>query len=432
MPLPEATTRLAISSPEGPARLRRSGLACALMLPGPNISSAYRKTHTFWQHPAALTGGVTYSEPARTAARRTRATEFGRRRRRVLLGTGLALAATAFVAAGHPPNQDRSYGSAVRWPQQGQGAIALGNDRPEASPHEQPVPIASLAKVMTAYLTLEHYPLSGAQGGFTITVTGAQAQAEAPDATQDQSVVAVRAGEQLTERQLLEALLIPSGNNIAQMLAVQVAGSQTGFLAEMNAEARALGMVHTTYTDPSGFDPSTVSTAADQLRIFQQAMRHPAFRQIVSMPDVTLPVAGTLTNYNPLIAAGYAGKSGSDSAAGGCLAFSTSVTVGGHRQTAVGVVLGQGQGNDTSALLAAAGAAAEQLVAPATRGPTMAASHGSATDQRNATPGEVGRRRGPGRPGSGPARQPWRRDHRPGRPSRRPRARAVRAPAADP
>jgi D-alanyl-D-alanine carboxypeptidase (penicillin-binding protein 5/6) len=250
--------------------------------------------------------------------------------------------------------------------------LVLGNGRPAASPHEQPAPIASLAKVMTAYLTLKHYPLSGAQDGFTITVTEDQAQAEA----QGQSVVAVRAGEQLTERQLLEALLIPSGNNIARMLATGVAGSEARFVAEMNAEARALGMDHTIYTDPSGFDPSTVSTAAEQLRVFQQAMRFPVFRQIVSMASVTLPVAGTLTNYNPLIAEGYAGKTGSDSAAGGCLAFFTHVTIGGHGLTAVGVVMGQGQGSDTSAILAAAGEAATQLVesvAPAIRVRTIAA-----------------------------------------------------------
>jgi D-alanyl-D-alanine carboxypeptidase (penicillin-binding protein 5/6) len=86
------------------------------------------------------------------------------------------------------------------------------------------------------------------------------------------------------------------------------------------------------------------------------------FRQIVSMASVTLPVAGTLTNFNPLIAEGYAGKTGSDSAAGGCLAFFTHVTVGGHGLTAAGVVMGQGQGSDTSALLTAAGEAATQLV----------------------------------------------------------------------
>jgi serine-type D-Ala-D-Ala carboxypeptidase (penicillin-binding protein 5/6) len=295
----------------------------------------------------------------------------------VLLGAVLTLllAATAFAAVGqlfrdtpsmlNQPsmlNVDRTHLSSVRWPQQGQAALVLGNARPAASPHEQPAPIASVAKVMTAYLILDRYPLSGARDGFTITVTAAQAQSEAQDAAQDQSVVAVRAGEQLTERQLLEALLIPSGNNIAPMLAAQVAGSETRFVAEMNAEARALGMDHTTYTDPSGFDPRTVSTAADQLRVFERAMRFPAFRQIVSMPSVTLPVAGAVTNYDPLIAEGYAGKTGSDSPAGGCLAFFTHVTVGGRRLTAVGVVLGQGQGSDTSEVLAAAGQAAEQLV----------------------------------------------------------------------
>jgi D-alanyl-D-alanine carboxypeptidase (penicillin-binding protein 5/6) len=282
-----------------------------------------------------------------------------------MLGAVLALllAATAFAAARHRPNDKGSISvSGVGWPPHGQAAIVLDDGRPGASPHEQPVPIASLAKVMTAYLTLERYPLSGAQDGFTITVSPDQAQGVAEEASQGQSVVAVRAGEQLTERQLLEALLIPSGNNIAQMLAARMAGSETRFIAEMNAEARAHGMDRTIYTDPSGFDPSTVSTAADQLRVFQEAMRFPVFRQIVSMANVTLPVAGTLTNYNPLITEGYAGKTGSDSAAGGCLAFFTSMTVSGHRQSAVGVVLGQGEGSDTSELLAAAGEAVVQLV----------------------------------------------------------------------
>jgi D-alanyl-D-alanine carboxypeptidase (penicillin-binding protein 5/6) len=297
----------------------------------------------------------------------------------VLVGAVLALFLihTAFAGAGRPlnpkahplNNRGRTYVSPVRWPQQGQAALVLGNARPAASPHEQPAPIASLAKAMAAYLTLERYPLSGAQDGFTIAVSAAEAQAMVQDARQGQSVVAVQAGEQLTERQLLEALLIPSGNNIAEILATRVAGSETRFIAEMNADARALGMEHTIYTDPSGFDPSTVSTAADQLRVFHEAMRLPVFREIVSMPSVTLPVAGTLTNFNPLIAEGYGGKTGSDSAAGGCLVFFTHVTVGGRRVTAVGVVMGQGQGSDTSAILAAAGDAAKQLVDSVLTGP---------------------------------------------------------------
>jgi serine-type D-Ala-D-Ala carboxypeptidase (penicillin-binding protein 5/6) len=300
---------------------------------------------------------------------------YSARRCRVLLGavvvlTVLLLAHAPFTRTADSPNVERGMLSAkglahqilISWPQRGQAAFALGGGRLASSPHEQPAPIASLAKVMTAYLTLERYPLSGEQPGFTITVTAEQAQAEAEDAAREQSVVAVRAGEQLTERQLLEALLIPSGNNIAPLLASQVAGDETRFLADMNAEAQALGMDDTIYTDPSGFDPSTISTAADQLRVFQQAMRFAVFRQIVSMATVTLPVAGMVTNFNPLLAAGYAGKTGSDSAAGGCLAFFTHVTLGARRLTAAGVVMGQGEGSDTSAILAAAGEAAEQLV----------------------------------------------------------------------
>ena len=156
---------------------------------------------------------------------------YGRRRRGALLGVVLAvlLVHAVLPAAGHLLSDTAgAFGQAHptlvspgMWPRRGQAALVLGNDRPAASPHQHPVPIASLAKVMTAYLILRRYPLSSAQDGFTITVTAAQALAVAQAAAERQSVVAVRAGELLTERQLLEALLIPSGNNIAWMLAAR-------------------------------------------------------------------------------------------------------------------------------------------------------------------------------------------------------------------
>lgn len=63
--------------------------------------------------------------------------------------------------------------------------------------------------------------------------------------------------------------------------------------------------------------------SADQLRVRQRAMRFKAFREIVSMSTVTLPVAGSCRNFNPPVSAGFAGKTGSDSAAGGYLALFT-------------------------------------------------------------------------------------------------------------
>jgi serine-type D-Ala-D-Ala carboxypeptidase (penicillin-binding protein 5/6) len=313
-------------------------------------------------------------------ANRGLARERTSRPRSTALGAILALilVAVPFVAGhllgasgandGHPGGGRHMYFSPAAWPERGQAAIVVGDGEPAASPDQRPAPIASLAKVMTAYLTLRRYPLSGARDGFTINITADEAAGVAEEADQGQSVVAVEAGEALTERQLLEALLVPSGNDIARILATRLAGNEARFVAEMNAAARALGMDRTTYTDPSGFDPGTVSTAADQLRVFRRAMRSPAFRQIVSTGSVILPVVGTVTNFNPLLAAGYAGKTGSDSAAGGCLAFFTQVTTGGRRRTAVGVVMGQGEGSETAALLGAAGEAAERLVGSATGG----------------------------------------------------------------
>ena len=133
----------------------------------------------------------------------------------------------------------------------------------------------------------------------------------------------MRVGEQLSERQALQALLLPSANNIAALLARYDAGGIAPFVARMNATARTLGMASSTYTDPSGFNDETVSTAADQLKLARAAMRIPAFAEIVDEPSVVLPVVGRVANYNGLVGEdGYVGiKTGSDRAAGGCLVF---------------------------------------------------------------------------------------------------------------
>ncbi len=195
----------------------------------------------------------------------------------------------------------------------------------------QPVPIASLAKIMTAYVVLHDHPLPPTGSGPTITVTAADAATYASDEQQGQSVVAVVPGEKLTERQALEAMLIPSGNNIASMLARWDAGSEAAFVAKMNAQARSLGLSDTRYADASGADPATVSTASDQFLLTVRALQIPAFAQIVAMPQVTLPVAGVAYNVNSALGQdGIVGvKTGSTSEAGGCLAFAAVRTVAG-------------------------------------------------------------------------------------------------------
>jgi D-alanyl-D-alanine carboxypeptidase (penicillin-binding protein 5/6) len=261
-----------------------------------------------------------------------------------------------YVATAQPDVKARHHASTDGWPLRGQGAYVLDSGRPAVSPHQRPVPIASVAKVMTAYVVLKHYPLSTDDSGPRFVVSEDDVVDTEERRREGQSVVDVRAGEQLTERDALMAILLPSANNVAVLVARQVSGSVDAFVAEMNDTARALGMSHTTYTDPSGRDDATVSTARDQLRLARVVAKDETLASMMATRRYWLPVAGVVTNTNTLLGHdGFVGmKTGSDQAAGGCLMFRA---VHGSRSV-IGVVLGQRGDN----LITAALYSAKQLV----------------------------------------------------------------------
>jgi D-alanyl-D-alanine carboxypeptidase (penicillin-binding protein 5/6) len=229
------------------------------------------------------------------------------------------------------------------WPKDGQAAYAIGSRPVTAGPGQRAVPIASLAKVMTALIVLRAAPLPANGAGFSMTVSRHDVAETARGEARDESVVPVAEGERLTERDALAALLLPSANNVASMLARHVAGSVAAFVARMNTRARRLGLRDTNYTDPSGFDARTVSTARDQVRLAQVAMLDPSFAAIVAMPSYPLPVAGTVQNTDTLLGIdGFVGiKTGSDDASGGCFMFRSYQRIAGRRTAVTGVVLGQ-------------------------------------------------------------------------------------------
>lgn len=282
-----------------------------------------------------------------------------RRRRRTLLGAVLALvvAATAFAAPLHRLDDTRrTYLSTDGWPRRGQGAYVIGNGRPAVSPHQHPVPIASVAKVMTAYVVLKHLPLGAGDSGPLFAVDQDDVVDTESRRHDGQSIVEVRAGEQLTERDALMAILVPSANNIAVLVARQVFGSVGAFVAEMNSTARGLGMSHTTYTDPSGYDDRTVSTAADQLRLARVVAKDETLAAMMTTRSYWLPVAGEVTNTDSLLGHdGFVGmKTGSDEAAGGCFMFHAAWPSASGSRSVIGVVLGQrGHNLITSGLYAA-------------------------------------------------------------------------------
>jgi len=320
---------------------------------------------------------MTHREPARATTRRIRI-----RRIRVagLLGVIAAIAAALgyqLVASSSSPatssidllhgKHHGAFGEAppsTVWPADGQAAfVQTGQSQIQAGPNQHAAAIASVAKVMTAYLVLRDHPLRLGQDGPTITLTDADVADTDRRRGQRESVVSIAAREQLTERQALQALLLPSANNIAAVLARWDVGSVDSFVSRMNATARSLGMTHTRYTDPSGYDDATVSTAADQVRVVDRAMRLPVFASIVARPSASLPVAGTVHNTNTLL--GYDGfvgvKTGSDDAAGGCFAFRAIRWIDGKRTTITGVVLGQPGHDRIAAGLVAAAAMVDRI-----------------------------------------------------------------------
>ncbi len=306
-------------------------------------------------------------EPGRQAAGVTLAPRRVRRRlrrRRILtwslVAVLVALVAAAGVAAAERINQPLSKPMvhaglasssevtggppALPWPSSGQGAVsipALGYAA-QSGP-EQPVPIASLTKLTTAVVILHDHPIAPGTDGPPITVTPADAAQYQADVHLDESTLEIQAGEVLTERQMLEGLLIVSSNDIAYSLAVWDAGTESAFVVKMNALAASLGATSSHFVDASGYDPDSRSTAADSLRIAAEGMRDPTFAAVVAMPTATLPLVGTVHNVVSEVGNdGVVGiKSGYTSQAGGCLVLAAVRAVDGRPVTVLAAVLGQ-------------------------------------------------------------------------------------------
>lgn len=278
----------------------------------------------------------------------------------------VALAATCWVVfppsvAGQANPARPAVTLTLPWPAQGQASAEVQGLGTLGSRGERtPVPIASVTKVMTAYVVLKDHPLAPGDAGPRITV---DQQAETESASAEESSAPVRAGRTISERDLLALMLIPSGNNVARLLARWDAGSQDAFVAKMNREAAALGMGSTTYTGASGVEDSTTSTAEDQLRLAREVMKDDVVRSIVATPSLKVDgVPGAVVNTNTLLGrSGVIGlKTGSSTAAGGALMWAARSSSG---ALILGVVLHQSPGGTPSAGLQAALATSETLIA---------------------------------------------------------------------
>jgi D-alanyl-D-alanine carboxypeptidase (penicillin-binding protein 5/6) len=258
------------------------------------------------------------------------------------------------TASGGPPASEVTAGTApvMPWPSRGSAAIGVQSlGFVASSGNEQAIPAASVAKVMTALVILEDKPLTKNDQGPTITITDTDVQSYNTDFANKESVVRVQTGEQITQLQLLQGLLIPSANNLSETLARWDTGSVDAFVAKMNARAVALHLTHTRFADTSGANPATVSTPSDLMSLGMTAMKQEVFAQVVGMAMAELPVAGTVYNVDGVLGqSGIVGiKTGSGLNTGANFLFAANISVDGVPINFFGCVMGQSTLDDAFA-----------------------------------------------------------------------------------
>ena len=263
----------------------------------------------------------------------------------VFSGLGLGVIVAAYCAFSllrpiqlTPPasNQVRQTNSRVEskiaWPSSGQSAVGiLGSPYIATHAVQTPTPTASVAKLITALVVLKAKPLQPGQSGPLITLSANDVAIYNQYVAEQGSVVPVTANETLSEYQMLEAMLLPSANNIADSLAIWAYGSLPAYSQAANAYLtdQALSQTHVG-VDASGYDPSTTSTAYDLVRLGELAMENPVIAGIVSQPSVSgIPLTTVVKNVNSLLGTnGIIGiKTGNTDQAGGVFVSASHITI---------------------------------------------------------------------------------------------------------
>jgi D-alanyl-D-alanine carboxypeptidase (penicillin-binding protein 5/6) len=232
----------------------------------------------------------------------------------------------------------------LTFPRYGASAIA-DIDRPGVLAHagsDEALPIASITKVITALVVLDAKPLGADEAGPTITFGPADLDYYYTQQAQYGLVWPVFDGQKLSQREVMNVVLLASANNYAQSLARWAYGSDDAFVAAAAKWLSANGLENTTLIEASGIQETNTSTAQDLTKLARLAISSPVVAAIVSTPSTEVPGLGTVSNRNQLLGIdGVDGiKTGTLDDDWACLLFSTDVTIGEETKTLVGVVIG--------------------------------------------------------------------------------------------
>jgi D-alanyl-D-alanine carboxypeptidase (penicillin-binding protein 5/6) len=233
----------------------------------------------------------------------------------------------------------------LSWPATGSAAIGA-QDFGVLETHGSGIqkPTASIAKLITALAVLDQKPLAKGEQGPVLTLSQADVELFNKYYAIGGSYVKIEAGEKITEYQALQAILLPSANNMADSLAVWAFGSMDSYHTYANEMIKKAGLADTVVADDaSGMSPASKSTPSDLVRLGSLALQNPVVAEIVRQPSATIPVHGIIYSANSRL--GYDDiigiKTGLTDEAGGCFLFAANYTVDGKSVTIIGVITGQ-------------------------------------------------------------------------------------------
>ena len=246
-----------------------------------------------------------------------------------------AASVLAYEAPVNPPPE-------LAWPSYGATAVgAVGFPGTLASSGStDPLPIASITKVITSLVVLQAKPLGVEGTGPDITFTATDVGLYKSYLARYGKVEPVRSGLVLTQRQVMELTLVASANNYAESLVNWAYGSMDAFLPVARTWLSDHGLTHISLSDATGMSPENTATASDLVELGKLALADPLVALLTSTKHISIPHVGEIDNTNDLLGtSGVHGiKTGTLTEA--CLLFAADYQVGSETVTVVGVMLG--------------------------------------------------------------------------------------------
>lgn len=230
-------------------------------------------------------------------------------------------------------------------PADGASALVRGaGDEPFATAGaDDPLPMASAAKLVEALVVLQSKPLEPGADGPAVVMTAEDYQSYLDYANNGARTVAVFPGENWTERELLQALVLGSSNNHADTIARWAFGSLDAYLEKANAWLSANGFDGTRVVDATGLDEGSAGTGSDLARLAAMAAAHPVISEIVSQPASALADRRGVQNttaYLPELGVTGISRSYTD-AAGVSFLFTATVDADGEPFSFAGAIVGE-------------------------------------------------------------------------------------------